>query len=42
MTEEFKKAKPPTLDGDMKKEKDAKSWLMGMKKFFVYMTILRI
>lgn len=34
MIEEFKKVKAPTFDGDMKKKKDAKSWLLGMKKFF--------
>lgn len=34
MPEEFKKSKPPTFDGDMKKEEDAEAWLLGMKKFF--------
>jgi len=31
---EFKKSKPPTFDGDLKKLEDAKAWLLGMKKFF--------
>lgn len=33
--DEFKKAKPPTFDGEMKKLKDAKAWLLGMNKFFI-------
>lgn len=28
------KFKPPTLDGETKKSKDAEAWLLGMKKFF--------
>lgn len=31
---EFKKAKPPTFDGDLKKSWDEKSWLLAMNKFF--------
>ena len=31
---EFKKEKPPTIDGDMKKSQDAEAWLLGMRKFF--------
>ena len=34
MPDEFKKVKPPTFDGVMKKYEDAKAWLLGMKKFF--------
>ena len=32
--DEFKKSKPPTFDGDLKKSEDAEAWLLGMKKFF--------
>ena len=32
--EEFKKDKPPTCDGELKKSKDAEAWLLGMRKFF--------
>jgi hypothetical protein len=32
--EEFKKSKPPTLDGHIKKGEEAKSWLLGLKKYF--------
>ena len=32
--DEFKKAKPPTFDGEMNKSQDAKAWFLGMKKFF--------
>jgi hypothetical protein len=28
------KIKPPTFDGEHKKEEDAKTWLLGMKKYF--------
>lgn len=34
MPEEFKKDKPPTFDGNMKKVEDAKAQFLGMKKFF--------
>lgn len=30
--DEFKKAKPPTFDGDLKKTEDTEAWLRGMKK----------
>jgi len=32
--DEFKKAKPPTFDGKMRKPKSAKAWFLGMRKFF--------
>lgn len=32
--DEFKKAKPPTFDGELKKPKYAEEWLLGMKKLF--------
>ena len=31
---EFKKIKPPTFNGETDKEKEAESWLSGMKKYF--------
>jgi hypothetical protein len=31
---EMKKIKPPTFDGEHKKEEDAETWLLGMKKYF--------
>ena len=31
---EFKKIKPPTLNGETEKGEEAKSWLSGMKKYF--------
>ena len=31
---EFKKEKPPTFDGDLKKPEDAEAWILGMNKFF--------
>lgn len=34
MIEEFKKEKPPTVDGQMKNSEDAEAWLLGMKKLF--------
>jgi len=33
LPDEFKKAKPPTFDGDLKNMKDEKSWILGMNKF---------
>ena len=30
---EFKKSKPPTFDGELKKLEDVEEWLLGMKKF---------
>jgi len=32
--DEFKNTKPLIFDGELKKLKDAESWLLGMKKFF--------
>ena len=32
--DEFKKTKPPTFDGELKKPNDVEAWLLGMKKFF--------
>ena len=34
LLDEFKKAKPPTFDGDVKKSEDAKAWILGMNKLF--------
>ena len=31
---EFKKEKPPTFDGYMKKPEDEKAWILGMNKLF--------
>jgi hypothetical protein len=31
---EMNKIKPPTFDGEHKKEEDAETWLLGMKKYF--------
>jgi hypothetical protein len=31
---EMKKIKPPTFDGDHKKDEDAEIWLLGMRKYF--------
>jgi hypothetical protein len=31
---EMNKIKPPTLDGEHKKEEDAETWLLGMRKYF--------
>jgi hypothetical protein len=28
------KTKPPTFDGENKKEEDAETWFLGMKKYF--------
>jgi hypothetical protein len=30
----MRKIKPPTFDGDHRKYEDAKSWLLGMRKYF--------
>jgi hypothetical protein len=32
--EEFKKAKPLSFDGVIKKEEEAEAWLLGLKKYF--------
>jgi hypothetical protein len=34
LTEEFKKEKPPTFDGEIKKGEEAEAWLLGLKKYF--------
>ena len=34
MSDEFKKAKPPTFDGDLKKLEDVEEWLLRMKNLF--------
>jgi hypothetical protein len=34
VTKEFKKAKPPTFDGEIKKGEEIKAWLFGLKKYF--------
>ena len=31
---EMNKIKPPTLDGEHKKEEDAETWFLGMRKYF--------
>jgi hypothetical protein len=31
---EMNKIKPPTFDGDRKKEEDVETWLLGMRKYF--------
>jgi len=33
-SDELKKKKLPTFDGDVKKREDAKAWILGMNKFF--------
>ena len=32
--DEFKKAKPPTFDGEVKTGQEAESWVLGIKKYF--------
>ena len=34
MQDEFKKEKPPTFNGEMKKSQDLEAWFLGMKNFF--------
>lgn len=34
LSNEFKKSKPPTFDGDLNKPEDEEAWFHGMKKFF--------
>ena len=34
LLDDFKKEKPPTFDGEMKKSEDAEAWLLGMRNFF--------
>ena len=31
---EMNKIKPPTFDGEHKKEEDSETWLLGMRKYF--------
>jgi hypothetical protein len=33
-TEDFKKSKPPSFDGDIKKGEEAEAWLLGLNKYF--------
>jgi hypothetical protein len=32
--EEFRKAKPPSFDDEIKKGEEAEAWLLGLKKYF--------
>jgi hypothetical protein len=32
--DEFKKAKPPSFDGEIKKGEEDEAWLLGLKKYF--------
>ena len=32
--DEFKKAKPPTFDGEVKTGQEAEAWILGIKKYF--------
>ena len=32
--DEFKKAKPPTFDGEVNTRQEAEAWLLGIKKYF--------
>ena len=32
--EEFKKVKPPTFDGEIKKGEEQEAWILGLKKYF--------
>jgi hypothetical protein len=34
LQEEMNEIKPPTFDGEHKKDDDAKTWLLGMRKYF--------
>jgi hypothetical protein len=34
LTEEFNKANPPTIDGEIKKVEEAEDWLLGLRKYF--------
>ena len=40
--DEFKKAKPPTFDGEVKTGQEAEAWLLGIKKYFKFMIIQEI
>ena len=32
--DEFKKARPPTFNGEVKTDQEAEAWLLGMRKYF--------
>ena len=32
--DEFRKAKPPTFDGEINTEQEAEAWLLGIKNYF--------
>lgn len=34
LLDEFKKAKPPTFDGELTKSEDEEAWLIGIQKLF--------
>ena len=34
LSDEFKKSKPPTFDGELKKSEGAEAWILGMKNLF--------
>ena len=34
LREEMNKIKPPTFDGEKKKDEDAETWLLSMRKYF--------
>jgi hypothetical protein len=34
LTKEFKKARPPTFDGEINKGKDFEAWIFNLKKYF--------
>ena len=40
--EEFKKEKPPTFDGEMKKPQDAEAWFLGINNFLDCMITQKI
>ena len=35
MMGEFKNIKPPTFDNEMKTSEEAKTWLLGINKYFL-------
>ena len=34
--DEFKKARPPTFNGETKNGQEAEAWLLGMRKYFQF------
>ena len=34
--EEFKKSKPPSFDGEIKKGEEVETWMLGLKKYFKF------